>query len=431
MYKKLTQVLLILILAISIVPAFSQENNIVIKSISSSGFLPPDKLNSYYPLNLIDEKPNTMWAESNPEDGLGEFIKIEFLNSQSIDQIEILNGYNNPDYFLKNNRVSLIEIDINGEFYLLRSLEDTPNKQVIKFPRSEFIREIKLIICGVYRGEKWNDTCISEIGFSNKGLQLKKTLAKDYADYYKTNEYTKSIEHFYDTNAIEYKRITDQYKNNSLVKQITEDRARSYWKRYNYENGILASYSETEADKCPGNQGEFKIAYKDGRIDKIIETRNFEEDDENPIIHMYTYSEYGVKEIKTTQKGKIVSLETYTYNRNGEVLKKEVTYEGEKPVITSYFYLDKKLIKTETKKEGKSTAVTTYQYNGDRLIRKIGLTNHGNEGSIEYYYNAKGKASYQLSISSNEKPECVDSFSYNSNGDLIGMISFDFWYYSD
>jgi len=410
---------------------FSQDNTFEISAIRSSGFLPPDRLNSYSPANLFDGKLDTLWAESSSEEGIGEYVKITLGKPRNIDQIEFYNGYRNPDYYAKNNRVSIIEIDINGEYYLLQSLTDTPDRQVINLPESKYIHEITFIIRGVYRGSKWNDTCISEIGFLENGKQLTKILSKDNLDCSTTQTYSSAVEHYYDLNAIEYKRITEEQQNGFLTKRIIEDRSKSYWQKFVYENGVLSAEEETEADKCPGNQGEFRYVYKDGRIVQVIETRNFEEDGENPILHDYTYSEFGVSQIRTTQKGSVICLETNTYGRNGSLVRKEITYTGRKPIVTVFSYAGGKLVRSETTEEGKSVEVATYQYAGDLLLRKVGLTQYGNKGSIEYYYNPTGKIMYELSISNNGRPESINSYSYNADGNVIAMTQFGFWFYSD
>jgi hypothetical protein len=175
--------------------------------------------------NIFDKDGSTAWVEG--EDGAGVGEHILFTTGKSIpEQMVILNGYQkNQEIFAKNNRVKTIKIsmfagfmipmdvtEIGQYFYLKQfpveeviELTDTYGPQKIampftrvdllefaKFNQMDFIEDfadkleqlredcpscptepvtqffLKLEIMDVYKGSKWDDTCISDIWFTTE-----------------------------------------------------------------------------------------------------------------------------------------------------------------------------------------------------------------------------------------------------------------------
>lgn len=111
-------------------------------------------------LDAIDSaKP---WAEAVKGDGIGEYINID---DDRIVGLIISNGYvdyNKPNLYEDNNRVKVFEV-YNQDNRKIQEIElaDSPDPQVFKI--KEKCNSIKLVIKEVYRGNKWDDTCINFI----------------------------------------------------------------------------------------------------------------------------------------------------------------------------------------------------------------------------------------------------------------------------
>jgi len=121
------------------------------------------------------------WAEGSMGSGIGEKILIE-LNpanpgSMNLDTIRrwriygiaFSNGfvdYNRPYLYQYNNRVKKIRVHfIDMDFFMDFDVLDTPQIQYFNFDRWGGSRpaKVQIEILEVYRGERWDDTCINGI----------------------------------------------------------------------------------------------------------------------------------------------------------------------------------------------------------------------------------------------------------------------------
>ena len=122
-------------------------------------FLPPDSKESSRMWNP-GHKP---WVEGVAGYGENEFITIN--TSREFNEINILNGYvarERLDLYKKNSRVKDIEIiDLDNNIKYSFTLLDEVKIQTIKM--KQWTKNIKLIIKSVYKGDKWDDTCITSI----------------------------------------------------------------------------------------------------------------------------------------------------------------------------------------------------------------------------------------------------------------------------
>lgn len=131
----------------------------------------------YDALNVLDGKADTIWCEDKYDSGIGEYLTITFETPIIFDEIWILNGFSHKDYYKKNNRVKSLNIgfldgDIGstGDF----TLEDDGEKyQSIKLEEPVLTTAVVFTITDVYRGEKYDDTCIGEIIFRYKGSHIR------------------------------------------------------------------------------------------------------------------------------------------------------------------------------------------------------------------------------------------------------------------
>ncbi len=104
---------------------------------------------------------NIPFVTKRGKSGIGEKIKIEFVKPQN--EISILGGYVNvkrQDLFKSNNRLKKIRIaDLDSNYSIECNFED-----IAMFHTFEFATEIKnmeIEILEVYKGTKYDDTCIS------------------------------------------------------------------------------------------------------------------------------------------------------------------------------------------------------------------------------------------------------------------------------
>jgi len=133
------------------------------------------------PLSLFDGRPESAWCEGAKGDGLDEWIEFEL--NEDVLGIAICNGFvKSPEYFYdefkepvkaskikatysNNNRVKLMEfISADSARKHKITLKDTQGRQVfedIYLPKGIY----KLYIRDIYKGTRWDDTCLGEIEF--------------------------------------------------------------------------------------------------------------------------------------------------------------------------------------------------------------------------------------------------------------------------
>lgn len=144
---------------------------------SSSSFLKEGKI-SYEPKNLgkfmypsdcVDwsmpylNSKHKPWVEGVPGYGINEYIEIK--SNIAVDQMQILNGYvdlTRFDLYKKNSRVKTFlyeDLDNNIKY----DIELTDDVKFQNFQLEKPTKHIRLTIKEVYKGEKWDDTCVSSI----------------------------------------------------------------------------------------------------------------------------------------------------------------------------------------------------------------------------------------------------------------------------
>lgn len=174
--KKILLVFLIPYLSINL---FAKEINISSITLCDKDTLTVDKNNKYRysPLKSFDDNDETVFA-FKPQ--YGEIFRIHFDNKYLIDEIKIKAGYFDKRYYSQNHRIKKITLIFNkGKFYqdltvakYTFELKDEMKEQSLNFPRIE-CNEIWICIDGIYKSEKYNDVCISELSFFNEGEKYK------------------------------------------------------------------------------------------------------------------------------------------------------------------------------------------------------------------------------------------------------------------
>jgi hypothetical protein len=129
---------------------------------------------SYDAMNIADLDGSTAWVEGVKGDGIGESITITLNKPTEVNQIGIIPGYaKSRQLYFANNRVAEVKITINNTDTITKSLEDeyvsfspySPKAyQMIDLgENNKPVKTIVITITKVYKGTKYDDTCISEI----------------------------------------------------------------------------------------------------------------------------------------------------------------------------------------------------------------------------------------------------------------------------
>jgi hypothetical protein len=146
---------------------------------------------NYLASNLNDMNPATAWVTSD-KGGVGEKIIIRFNKPTDVSELMLINGYHkNEKTYLENNRIRKMNVTVKGkvywknevaddERYVDLSYESNNNYRPVSFERLKQHPDvssvqiaypfetfkatwIELAIEEVYKGTKYDDTCISEI----------------------------------------------------------------------------------------------------------------------------------------------------------------------------------------------------------------------------------------------------------------------------
>lgn len=106
--------------------------------------------------------------------GIGESISFSVLkNSELYISIGFLD-YNRPWLYKQNSRPKKIRIYINNNFFTETELKDTPNFQKLSIQEGlmeQRINLVKIEITEVYKGSKYDDTCINMIIADESGIK--------------------------------------------------------------------------------------------------------------------------------------------------------------------------------------------------------------------------------------------------------------------
>lgn len=121
--------------------------------------------NNYVATNLVDGNTSTCWAEGADGSGIGETFIIKGNKPFYADTLTFYNGYcKSQELFYNNNRVKKIRITPDsGESFTAELNDGFENRRNVVNCGHTLVNSITFEILEVYEGEKYNDTCISEI----------------------------------------------------------------------------------------------------------------------------------------------------------------------------------------------------------------------------------------------------------------------------
>lgn len=149
-------------------------------TISASSILKTHKGINYSAKNIHDLNYKNAWIEGVPGYGIGEYIVYHFPpQNPRITEIIIVNGYvKSPTVWKDNSRVKKLKMYVDNKLFAILNLVDSRQEQHFKFePLGYGDRDnweqlqtkpwwtIKFEILDVYKGDKYDDTAITEIYF--------------------------------------------------------------------------------------------------------------------------------------------------------------------------------------------------------------------------------------------------------------------------
>ncbi|MCL2025420.1 MAG: hypothetical protein FWG92_01275 [Leptospirales bacterium] len=132
-------------------------------SASSQYLASEGRETDYDSRNAFDGRIVTAWCEGKIGDGIGEYITIDLNNHMAITSISIVNGSGrSEEAYYNNNRVASLKITSDtGRSVVLNFNDNTIDYQT----RNTYItgRSFNFVLNSIYKGQKFNNTCISEI----------------------------------------------------------------------------------------------------------------------------------------------------------------------------------------------------------------------------------------------------------------------------
>jgi hypothetical protein len=124
---------------------------------------------AYQAGHLIDGKDATCWAEGADGPGIGEWFQFGFDTPKSLKAFKIIAGYTKTDAIYRaNNRVKQVKVVFSDGATQVVDLADTYGPQRVLIDRDKPTRSVRFIIMDVYKGARYQDTCVSEIEFEYK-----------------------------------------------------------------------------------------------------------------------------------------------------------------------------------------------------------------------------------------------------------------------
>lgn len=126
----------------------------------------------------MSDKLGEPWVEDGDGYGIGEWISFSIRSKQTI-YISI--GYvdfDKPELYTENSRPKKIRLYLDDNFYKDVELKDTPDFQKIKLPPNRFgpdMTKLKIEILEVYKGTKYDDTCINMVIVDRTGRTEEET----------------------------------------------------------------------------------------------------------------------------------------------------------------------------------------------------------------------------------------------------------------
>ncbi len=286
--------------------------------------------------NLIDMSWHS-WAEGVEGNGIGEYFtfgrngytqqsgyKLWGLKTAGF---TLKNGYGNPDYYGKNNRVKAFKIYADGKYIETIQVKDSVNFEQYAFTKPIYCTELKFVIDAVYPGTDYDDTCIEEIALLHEVISDEEFnekilfwIAEDWDEGPSMYKSHNDVEYRYDYNTGEYLYIDKQIP---VVGDADEDAM--LLKRYlPFEVGIEGFSSDIA---LLNGTASLRLKDKLPRLDGATAMY--------PLYSAFVHAVYPEEELKEHEYGYRYSLAEWKYFPKLEVLREsEIYYPPEKNEVS-------------------------------------------------------------------------------------------------
>ncbi|MDD3219242.1 MAG: zinc-ribbon domain-containing protein [Lachnospiraceae bacterium] len=113
---------------------------------------------------LMDGNEVTNWEEGVDGDGVGEQVTFRFSKAHDMKYLTFkLGNWKSKDYFQDNNRPKTLTLSFDDASYQV-TFENVQKEFMVELGTPIHSEFLSVQIDSVYKGNKWPDTCISEIG---------------------------------------------------------------------------------------------------------------------------------------------------------------------------------------------------------------------------------------------------------------------------
>ena len=153
----------------------NEQDCFPVTNIKATSRLAPQGNNNYDEKNLYDYNHLTPWVEGVKGYGIGEKATLTLEDvTAGFRGISIVNGYSKSKVAWKNNsRVKKLKVSYDGRPMFILNLKDQMGEQHFDFDNvlneddDELVRTftVTIEILDVYKGDKYDDTAISEVEF--------------------------------------------------------------------------------------------------------------------------------------------------------------------------------------------------------------------------------------------------------------------------
>ena len=156
---------------------------ITVKSVHASSHLQESNIR-HRPLNTLDNNKDTCWVEGISGPGIFQWIKFKFHKTTDIKEFRIRNGFQKihpkiGNLYYKNNRLKYILLLANNGKRRELTLKDKEGTQSFLI-NIKNVNYITLVIHDIYKGNKWDDTCLSDVEFWGDAVNKYKTIKHNH-----------------------------------------------------------------------------------------------------------------------------------------------------------------------------------------------------------------------------------------------------------
>ena len=143
--------------------AYSSSEKLELTCDSSSALKADGEL-TYSATNAFDSDLSTAWVEGIKGSGIGEYITVISDRPKALKGFSIYAGYGkSDDIYYKNGRIKELSIWADGRWFQTFALRDVQKWQDCTFDEPLVAYTIDFMIESVYPGNKYEDTCLSEL----------------------------------------------------------------------------------------------------------------------------------------------------------------------------------------------------------------------------------------------------------------------------